>query len=222
MTAASRTLGILFVALTFAAPARGETIWLTSGAFDWTSPNVATVTMEGAGFSFDGIAYPSAGVFTPWYTCQGRPECSAGGTLDLYSRWTGRDIPGRATYNGTTYPGTGGIDATSGLDARWFGSLFIPTSFTGGLLTSPFQFAGEFYYQGSPTTMGGILNLRGSGTASLVFSPFPPDPSFFNLDSVRYEFDAAPVPEPASMLLIGTGLAGLAAMHRRRRQGIHG
>lgn len=45
-------------------------------------------------------------------------------------------------------------------------------------------------------------------------------PGAFRLDSIRYEFDAAaPVPEPTSMLLIGSGLAGLAALRKRRNRG---
>ncbi len=136
-----------------AAPVRAETIILTSGALDWPGHErrASAITMSGDGFSFIGATSTSFGIFGPRDQC-GFPVCTNGTTVNLVSRFSGGSLGGTATYNGVTYSPVGSLAANASLDARWSGGLTIPADFIGGVLTAPFQFAGEFYYNHRPAS----------------------------------------------------------------------
>jgi hypothetical protein len=58
--------------------------------------------------------------------------------------------------------------------------------------------------------------LIGSGTATLDVIANQSGDALWELSSLRYDF--APTPEPATVLLVGTGMFALAARRYRRRR----
>ena len=133
----------------------------------------------------------------------------------------GDDIAGTFTINGETFPS----DVNNSLIFTFSSAtIVIPTellSAPGLVIVAPFTFTG-----GGFTSTGLSFDLVGEGTVTVflvqrdltTFSGLYHDRTIYTFGPVAPEVTVEAIPEPATLLLLASGLAGAGIMKRKRGQ----
>ena len=213
MLALARRFGVLgFLMLAWAAPASADPILVTGGdTFLYWDGAFTSIRLSGAGLEVaaDGRGGGIAFLETGTRTMPGTFGFSTVGTPHTWS----------VTIEGTTYEAY--LQGLLTFDTNPFG---VPSAVPGeeAVFETSFAMAGQLRGTTRSSGLGSVLfdvSLSGTGIASAT--GFAVDTDLYRIGGVSYKFvgpELAATPEPATLLLMGTGLAGVLLRRRQSRE----
>jgi hypothetical protein len=204
------TTSILIVGLS-AAPAYADPIAITAGTLTLDRSG-GSIQFEGSG----GLEYRSQVEGSHFQGTVLQP----GDTVPIDTFELG--VRGTLTFHGRTFLVNDLAEPSAAAIMEFFGTTDVPApSFSGAprvFLTTPFTFTGRFMIPEALYSPGWVLNLTGSGRAEVELRWNANVPAWEPQGGVyRFELSApAPIPEPATLLLVGSAAAGCLLRRRRR------
>lgn len=232
-----RLLARFILALLLVLPshtAAMEILELTGGSITFNDaqlPFLGTMAVHGPRVAITARFQAIGGSGEPGFKgCSGVGACQPGDTISVGGEWSGGDflghgLLGTVTLDGITHTGeVGACCFDDGLFMTLAGTVLIPDfgNIASVVLTAPFTLDGFLSRTSEPPFPNmfpdmTVYGLHGQGEFLLALHRAPS--GSWQWDSMVFELQ--PIPEPATLLLWGTGAAGLGVARwiRRRRSG---